>query len=280
MLFNTLAVVALAAVVDAQTSSTPHAQGSVGSVMGPVQFLWPEDRPWSANADNTAPCGSTSGVNNRTQFPLDNGAVSLSIGETAYQVAFRIAYDNNPTIQSAFSEQIVHNVTEVDPGHQCYRIPDRPDNIAAGTNATIQLEYWSTYQSEPSQSFYACADVTLVEASSFVGSIPCFNVTSSEFVAPASSSTAASVPAATAPSTVSAPEISSSKSSGLSAGAKAGIAVGVVVGVAALLGALLFALFRKRAASKKDAEAANQFPVMRQKERAASLASAETQVQH
>lgn len=71
MLLNTFTVVALATlarVVMAET--TPHAAGAEGSVMGPVAFLWPEDRPWSADADNTAPCGSSSGVGNRTQFPL------------------------------------------------------------------------------------------------------------------------------------------------------------------------------------------------------------------
>ena len=38
--------------------------------MGPAAFMWPADRVWSAAADNTAPCGSVSGVTNRTAFPL------------------------------------------------------------------------------------------------------------------------------------------------------------------------------------------------------------------
>lgn len=38
--------------------------------MGPAAFLWPPDREWSADADSTAPCGSTKGVGVRTEFPL------------------------------------------------------------------------------------------------------------------------------------------------------------------------------------------------------------------
>lgn len=47
-----------------------HGSGAEGTVMGPVAFLWPEDRPWSANADNSGPCGSSAGITNRTEFPL------------------------------------------------------------------------------------------------------------------------------------------------------------------------------------------------------------------
>lgn len=38
--------------------------------MGPAAFMWPPDREWGAAQDNTAPCGSASGVMNRTDFPL------------------------------------------------------------------------------------------------------------------------------------------------------------------------------------------------------------------
>lgn len=47
-----------------------HGEGYEGTIMGPVAFLWPDDRPWSASVDNTGPCGSSSGVSNRTAFPL------------------------------------------------------------------------------------------------------------------------------------------------------------------------------------------------------------------
>ena len=60
------------------------------------------------------------------------------------------------------------NVTDVDPGHQCYSI-DRLEGIPAGTNATIQLESWSEFEGENNgnnQSFFACADVVSLSPSS------------------------------------------------------------------------------------------------------------------
>ncbi|EPE32751.1 hypothetical protein GLAREA_07885 [Glarea lozoyensis ATCC 20868] len=252
MLFQPLSLLAVMTVSSvAAADFTPHAAGAEGSVMGPVQFLWPTDRPWSADADNTAPCGSNSGVTNRTQFPLD------------------------PTAQGSFNEQIVHNITEVNPGHQCYRVPSTPDNISAGANATIQLEYWSTYENEPIQSFYACADVTLIEASTFVGTIPCFNVTSTDFVAPSTTPSTATPPDSSVAPTL---YVSASSSRSLSEGAIAGIAVGSVVGGLALIAIVAFVLLRRRK-TNRNAQAADEFPAMEKKERAASLASEETQVQ-
>jgi len=56
----------------------------------------------------------------------------------------------------------VHNVTEVDPGHQCYKLDGLPSSAAAGTNATIQMQYWADYEEEnngKNQTFFACADI-------------------------------------------------------------------------------------------------------------------------
>lgn len=61
-----LAGLSLATRVRAQA----HGEGDEGTIMGPVAFLWPDDRSWGAAYDNTGPCGSASGVSNRTQFPL------------------------------------------------------------------------------------------------------------------------------------------------------------------------------------------------------------------
>lgn len=38
--------------------------------MGPAAFMWPQDRPWDADVDNVAPCGSHAAVGNRTDYPL------------------------------------------------------------------------------------------------------------------------------------------------------------------------------------------------------------------
>jgi hypothetical protein len=45
-------------------------RGAEATDMGPAAFLWPPDRAWGAAQDNTAPCGSSAGVTNRTDFPL------------------------------------------------------------------------------------------------------------------------------------------------------------------------------------------------------------------
>lgn len=93
-----------------------HGANAEGTTMGPVAFLWPGDRPWSASHDNTGPCGSSSGVTNRTEFPLSifprgqsvnfpnrlhdllgQGQVALSIADEAYKVAFYIAFDDGKT---------------------------------------------------------------------------------------------------------------------------------------------------------------------------------------
>lgn len=71
-------------------------------------------------------------------------------------------YSKDPTTQSEFTEQIVQNITEVEPGHQCYKIASLPSSASAGTNATIQLAYWADYEGEnggKNETFYACADI-------------------------------------------------------------------------------------------------------------------------
>ncbi|KAI1083134.1 hypothetical protein F5B20DRAFT_528701 [Whalleya microplaca] len=233
-----------------------HGQNAEGTVMGPVAFLWPADRPWSASADNNAPCGSASGVSNRTIFPLSQGSVALSIADEAWNVAFSVAYTDNPTTQSQFTQQVVSNISEIEPGHQCYKIAQIPSTVTSGTNATIQLEYWSNIDNElngRNQSFYACADITFVEAKDFNIQVPCFNVTASDFVSPNPSSST-TVPSATSVSDTSSSAVSSSSGDGLSAGAKAGIAVGVIVASFAVVGAVAFVVLRKRKSRPTDQE--------------------------
>lgn len=63
---------------------------------------------------------------------------------------------------SAFSDEIVDTISEIDAGHACYKIDALKRPAKAGGNATIQLEYWSEFEGENNgdeQKFYACADV-------------------------------------------------------------------------------------------------------------------------
>lgn len=78
----------------------------------------------------------------------------------------------DPTAQSQFSQQIV-SVPEVESGHQCYKVADILGTVVAGSNATIQLEYWSNMDNElggRNQSFFACADIVSIATSSSLDS--------------------------------------------------------------------------------------------------------------
>ncbi|KAF2031751.1 hypothetical protein EK21DRAFT_62439 [Setomelanomma holmii] len=249
MRYDFSTVVTLVACLPLSRAQT-HGEGAEGTEMGPVAFMWPADRIWDAAHDNTGPCGSAAGPSNRTIFPLSQGSVALSIADDAYNVAFRLALGNNPTQQSDFSDQVVGNTTEIDPGHQCYKL-EALEGVSAGDNATIQLEYSAEYEGEnngKNQSFFACADITFVETASFNIQVPCFNVTSDTsdtFDAPTPSSSPSPANTGLSASPSGAPAQSSANGRGLSTGAKAGIAVGAIIAGLALFGAIGFFLWRR-----------------------------------
>ena len=85
----------LAAAALAGIATAAHGDSYEGTVMGPVAFLWPDDRVWDSADDNIGPCGSSDGPANRTTFPLDAGHVALSIADEAYKIAFYISFDNS-----------------------------------------------------------------------------------------------------------------------------------------------------------------------------------------
>ncbi|EPS35786.1 hypothetical protein H072_10703 [Dactylellina haptotyla CBS 200.50] len=262
MLRNTLYLAAALSAIAAPVAAQVHGEGEQGSSMGPVAFLWPEDRPWSAAEDNKAPCGSSSGPTTRTDFPLIGGAVALSIADDAWNVVFRIAYGSNPTTQGDFQTFVPAKVNAIEAGHQCYKAPTIANSFS-GSNATIQMEYWSN-DSGRDESFYACADITLVSATTFDDTIPCFNVTASEFEAPQATETVVTQ----APEQTSAPS-ASSVDTGLTTGQTAGIAVGSILGASLIIGIAVFFAFRKRS-QPADNEAA---PYMTQAKTAQSVES-------
>ncbi|KAF7907783.1 uncharacterized protein EAF01_005369 [Botrytis porri] len=133
-----------------------------------------------------------------------------------------------------------------------FHFPDySPSDVEAGTNATIQLEYTSTYDGSGNETFYACADVTFVEESDFTTSVSCFNATvtgpSTEGIA-SSVATSSATSTSTGSLTVSlstTSDSSSSSSSGLSKSAAAGVTVGCIAGGLALVGFAVFLLMKK-----------------------------------
>ncbi|KZL82261.1 gpi-anchored protein [Colletotrichum incanum] len=222
--------------------------------MGPAAFMWPGDRVWSGDMDNQEPCGSRAGVGNRTQFPLVGGKVALVAQDDYYNTKISISYKNDPTTNSDFTTIIQEqSVADLNPGHTCVEIPNPPSSVAAGSNATLQIIYRADWDAPHNQTFYACADITYVEAANFNTRIPCFNATEpGEDDIAATSSPSAS---ASASNSASNSGSSSGGKSGLSGGAIAGIVIGAVAGLGLLIGAALF-FYRKSQQKKRNSRLA------------------------
>lgn len=222
--------------------------------MGPAAFMWPPDRVWFNFADNVGPCGSPDGPNNRTSFPLVDGAVSLVHQDDSYDIQVSISYSQDPKSNDEFQVLIPsEHIGKHTPGHACLNITDASPNVLPGTNATIQLRYIAEGETSANETYYACSDITYVAANDFnYAQIPCFNASIPSIPKP--STTAAPGGAATnAPSqggSEGGSEGGSGGGNGLSGGAIAGIVVGVVVGLAAL-GILLFFLYRRDQRQKR-----------------------------
>ncbi|KAK2008342.1 hypothetical protein LZ32DRAFT_685501 [Colletotrichum eremochloae] len=216
-----------------------HDEEPLDDEMGPAAFMWPADRVWSGDMDNQEPCGSRSGVGNRTEFPLVGGKVALVAQDDYYNTKISISYKNDPTSNSDFTTVIQErSVADLDPGHTCVEIPDPPASVAAGSNATLQIVYRADWDAPHNQTFYACADITYVEAAAFRTRIPCFNATE-----PGEDDVAAT-------------EHPSASSSALGGGgAIAGVVIGAVAGFGLLVGAALF-LYRRSQQKKRSSRLA------------------------
>lgn len=68
-MINSAAALSILGFVRVAIAADVHGSSAQGT-MGPVAFLWPTDRTWSADTDNVGPCGSNVGVTNRTVFPF------------------------------------------------------------------------------------------------------------------------------------------------------------------------------------------------------------------
>ncbi|KAK9246646.1 hypothetical protein V1506DRAFT_534847 [Lipomyces tetrasporus] len=147
--------------------------------MGPAAFLWPPDREWSDDRDNT-PCGSPTNAVNRTEFPLTDGAVSLVLQDNAWDIDVAIYYGNDDAVSITQFLDIIE-VDELEAGHMCYYVPDQNGTVSAGSNATFQLMYIAE-DDGANATHYICADITFVPTGDFnTSSIPCFNVTYSSY---------------------------------------------------------------------------------------------------
>ncbi|KAJ5253887.1 hypothetical protein N7524_011067 [Penicillium chrysogenum] len=211
--------------------------------MGPAAFMWPPDRLWGAAYDNNAPCGSSTGPVNRTSFPLINGKLALVIQDESWNVQVAISHKSNPTTNDDFEAFIDSStLSDIDPGHECYSVPNPSIDVEEGMNATFQIKYTSDFDTDKNETYYACADVTYIAASKFTYQVPCFNVTSDEFTE-VTTTTAAGSTATAKSDTAKDSGTTTEKSSGLSGGAIAGIVVGSVAGLG--LGIALLFFYRR-----------------------------------
>ncbi len=68
MLFNSVTGL-LATTIAVSTGVMAHSKEDYDN-MGPLGFMWPEDREWSEEDAMTSPCGVSGGVRSRTEFPV------------------------------------------------------------------------------------------------------------------------------------------------------------------------------------------------------------------
>lgn len=47
--------------------------------MGPLGFMWPQDREWDEEDGMTGPCGSSRGATNRTEFPVGKSLTCMNL---------------------------------------------------------------------------------------------------------------------------------------------------------------------------------------------------------
>ncbi|KAI1951269.1 hypothetical protein LOZ57_001824 [Ophidiomyces ophidiicola] len=232
MLTFTFILAVMTAKVPFATAQKAHGE-EASKKMGPVAFMWPPDREWGAAHDNTAPCGSHQGVTNRTDFPLINGAIALVIQDNSSNIHISVSYKDEPRSSDDFvALPEPKQIDKLDPGHGCYPLPPPPRDIEDGSNATIQLKYLSEFDSNRTETFYACADIRYVSASKFKTQVPCFNATKGEF----GGHPKAKPSGTPSPSN---PSPASKAANGLSDGAIAGITLGVVGGLALFVMAIL-----------------------------------------
>jgi hypothetical protein len=152
----------------------------------------------------------------------------------------------DPTSNSDFTTLVSSSdFPELEPGHECYAVPNAVSSVSSGTNATLQLSYISEGETDTNSTYYVCADIVYIPLSEFTTDIPCFNVSIDD----PTSVTSSQIGGATATSTSTSTSSASPGRSSLSGGAIAGIVVGVVAGAALIAGAafMLWRHYRQKA---------------------------------
>lgn len=126
------------------------------------QVTWPTNRGFVARDAIKFPCGGFDSVKTpRTDFPINNGPIQLTMEHPQTNVAVYIAIGDNPN--GAFNTVIRRQFTVEVLGNFCVGGIGLPSglNVTDGTPATIQV----VTNGDPEGGLYQCADVTLRTAS-------------------------------------------------------------------------------------------------------------------
>ncbi|KAF2418006.1 hypothetical protein EJ08DRAFT_574293, partial [Tothia fuscella] len=124
------------------------------------RLQWPTGRGFSEQNIVSGPCGGFDTVGARTEIPINNFPIQLSMEHTEVRGFVTIALGNNPG--NAFNTVIKPVFQENGPENFCIGGVSIPAslNLTAGTNATIQV----VTNGDPLGGLYQCADVTFVDA--------------------------------------------------------------------------------------------------------------------
>lgn len=101
--------------------------------------------------------------------------MALQINDESLKVNMAISYNSDPSVNSDFINIVDYSHFPVlDPGNECYAVPDPSSSVLSGQTATLQLSY-AAYDNGRYRTFYACADIVFVPLSDFTETISCYN---------------------------------------------------------------------------------------------------------
>ncbi|GAA6040023.1 hypothetical protein JCM8097_004743 [Rhodosporidiobolus ruineniae] len=263
MLTSALSLIAAAAVVHGAALSK-RADSITDYTSSPASWSYPSSRGFNAATASQYSCGGIAAPSTRQDYPLTGGQVVFESQTFVSNVNMLLVNNSNPTTFHEFST-FSNTILDMSKGSACMEAPDfGAMGWTAGTPVTL-LAIYQLYGNDTY--FYQCADINLVETSSYTApSYSCSNTSAIFAVASdddsmvlAGSNYAAAqagidgqtvaLVAATAAGDIAAATVtvtptavaSSSSSSGLPAAAGGGIGAGVTIAVIGLL--LAFATF-------------------------------------
>ncbi|KAK1243927.1 hypothetical protein MKX08_002065 [Trichoderma sp. CBMAI-0020] len=153
--------------------------------MGPASFAWPLPREWHRDSDSVQPCG-LSPQGRRSKFPLHNGYLVLLSKYETQNIELKVSYNKDPQSVADFSHFLKQRISSYGVGFTCFKIPDAPQGMDAGANATFQMRLDSSYETPLPRSYFSCADITYVEQEGLdfpESPFPCVNTTDVEWEA-------------------------------------------------------------------------------------------------